>query len=170
MTTKIIVGIVIAIIAFVGCFVPVKEVAYTVTEPLSYQVTGFIDKEQRPRELGRVETTIRLSRDLEDVTEALKSMFARPVESPVGYVGVVNRDTVSGIFTVHFTFYSSGDQYSKDITLHLSPDELGAAQYQATSIDANEDEWSWEYKVTPDTKTVTNYKKITLLDYLLSRF
>ncbi len=80
---------------------------------------------------------------------------------------MINRDTVSGTFTVHFTFYSSGEQYSKDVTLQLKPNELGEAKYQATSIDANEDEWSWEYKVIPDTKMVTNYKKVTLLDYLL---
>ena len=164
---KIVIGILlaIAIIALVVCLVPLKEVAYTVTEPLSYQVTNFVKKEQRP-EPRRVETTISLSSDLEDITAWLQGMYAPQVECPVGYVDVVNRDTVSGTFTVHFTFYSSGDQYSKDVTLYLKSDELGEAKYQATSINANEDEWSWEYKVTPDTKIVTNYKKVTLLDYL----
>ncbi len=165
MMTKVMVGVVIAIIALVVCLVPLKEVAYTVTEPLSYQVTNFVQKEQRQQEPGRVETTVRISSDLEDFTAALQAMYA---QSPVGYVDVVNRDTVSGTFTVHFTFYSSGDQYSKDVTLYLKPDELGEAKYQATSIDAN-DEWSWEYKITPDTKIVTNYKKVPLLEYLLSR-
>ena len=162
---KVTIGIIIvAVIALIVGFVPIMEVTYTVTEPLSYQATNFVKKEQRQQEPGRVETTISFSQDIEDVTAYLQAIYA---QSPVGYVDVVNRDTVSGTFTVHFTFYSLGDQYSKDVTLYLKPDELGETKYQATSINANEDEWSWEYKVTPDTKTVTNYKKVTLLEYLL---
>lgn len=114
-----------------------------------------------------VHATVEFATTPEEVTAAIKQASASKVESPVGYVGVVNRDTISGTFTVHFTFNSSGKQYSKDVTLQLKPNELGEAKYQATLIDANKDKWSVDYKVTPNTKTVAKYKKVTLLDYFL---
>lgn len=169
------ISVIVWIAVVVFCFVPLREVAYTATEPLSYESNGFFYREPQrdPRKLPPA--TIEFSRGLEEVTAALREAYpsqkqatqAAKVEYPVGYVGVVNRDNISGMFTVHFIFYSSGEQYSKDITFQLNPNELGEAKYHATSVDANGDEWSWEYKVTPDTKTVTKQKRVTLLDYLL---
>ena len=162
---KLVIGIVIAVIIALVGLVPLKEVAYTATEPLSYESEGYLYKEQHtdPR---FIHASVQFSKDLEEVTQAIKQK-PKPAEYPVGYASVVNRDNVSGSFTVHFIFYSSGDQYSEDVTLQLKPNELGEAQYRAIYIDANEDEWSGEYEVIADMKTVTNYKKVTLLRYLL---
>lgn len=183
---KIRAGVIIAIIALAVCFVPLKEVAYTATvdyedtetytetEPLSYEVIAFVKKEQQdPRFISG---SVAFSKDPEEVAKALQEVYK---QIPVGYVLVQNTDVVSGTFAVRITFYTPGEQDTKDVTLQLRPEELGEAKFYATSINADKDEWSWEYKVTPDTKKVTKertvlkqrcetrYKKVSLLEYLL---
>ncbi len=75
MMTEIMVGIVIAIIALVVCFVPLKEVAYTATEPLSYQEyqeMGFVVKEQQPDPDPRsIHATVEFASTPEEVRQAL---------------------------------------------------------------------------------------------------
>ncbi|MFC1894309.1 hypothetical protein ACFLYR_09935 [Chloroflexota bacterium] len=172
---KIMTGILVAIIiALVVGFIPLKEVTYTATdiaiEPLSYQVTALVKEEQLVQPF--ISSDIAFSRDEEQIAEALKQAYQQIL---VAYVSVHNTDTVSGAFYVHIVFYApTGDQYAKGITLQLRPGELKEAKYGVSSIDANIDDLTWDYKITPEekttTKTATNYKKVSIFEYLLSRF
>ena len=196
MKISITVGVVIAVLALVAGFVPIIEVPYTKTvqyqdtetysaiEPLSYEVVGFCKKEQRPGS-SFVRSSVAFSKDLDLIRKALTESNK---QVPVGYVIVQNKDIIHGIFGVHITFYSQGKEFTHEETLKLSPDELETVKYYATwktdmpftiAINADRDEWSWEYKVTPDTKTVqkertvtkerpeTRYKKVPVFEYLL---
>lgn len=164
--------IVLGVILIVFCFVPLKEVAYTATEPLSYESEGFVHKEQRPAPDPRsVHATVEFLKDPDDIAQAMRDM-SDPPECPVAYVTVQNTDTISGAFAVLIGFNTAEDYYSNytgditDITLQLRPGELELVKFYAADINADYDEWSWMYEVIPQTKTLTNYKKVTLFDYL----
>jgi hypothetical protein len=87
---------------------------------------------------------------------------------PIGCVTVKNADSVSGTFTVHFTFYTwdkgtpenlievMRSEYVDDQTVELQPDEIGTAKYPAHDIDLDSewDEWLWEFEVIPSTKLI----------------
>lgn len=70
-------------------------------------------------------------------------------------------------FSVEFQFRTPDDTYSGIHAVALKPGEVGVAKYPFYAIDTNDDQWSWEYEVCPDTKWVTRYKKVTLPKYLL---
>ena len=168
---KMVTGILLAIIiAIIVGLVPIIEVPYSVTEPLSYQGDGFVRKEERPG-ANFVLSTVAFSKDQAAISAALHEAYKT---IPVAYVTVKNTDVASGTFTVRITFYTPTDQYTNDITLQLRPGELETAKYYAywktdkpftITIDADKDEWSWKYEVTPDTKVVNYHKKVPLLDY-----
>jgi hypothetical protein len=150
---KLIIGCLIAIvIVLILAFVPIMEFTYADAEPLSYQATELVKKEQR-----------NLNPEL---TQAYEEIL-------VAYVSVRNTDTVSGTFDVHIAFYTpTGHKYAIDVTLQLSPDEQKEAKYGVSSVDANItganiDELSWDYKVTPGRKSVTKHKKGSIFEYLL---
>jgi hypothetical protein len=205
------IGIIVAA-ALVLCLVPLKTVAYTVmadyqdTEtyyenepyevPLDYDVTkSYVDKDTR---LERHRIIIGGEVLQDEIVE---------VSSPIGCVMVQNIANVSGTFNVGFSFYALdkfeaelfkegrtesefkeymkivGEKYNSNKNLNLESGEAGTAKYNAYDINMDEDEWFWEYEVTPGTKTEYNqvekqrtvtkqrsetcYKKVTLLDYLL---
>jgi hypothetical protein len=81
------------------------------------------------------------------------------ITCPIGCVDLQNTDTVAGIFIVRFSF-STWDfgpvEYSGSQTLELQPNEIATAKYTASEIELNgeNDDWSWEFEVTPSTKTV----------------
>ncbi len=80
-----------------------------------------------------------------------------------------------------------GEKYNGYESHNLELGEVGTAKYSVQDINIDEDAWFWEFKITPDTKTVTEteygevekqrtvtkerletrYKNVTLLDYLL---
>ncbi len=160
---KIIIGIlVVLVIALVVGFVPI----ITVTEPLTYQATPLVKKEQLdPVMQSLILSTVAFSKNSEEISQALQQAY----QTVFGcIVSVRNTDTVSGTFDVHIVFSTpTGRQYPKDITLQLRPGELKEARHGVSSIDADIDKLSWDYKVTP---TVTKNKKVPIFDYLLSRF
>ena len=205
------VGVIMVIAAIVVCAIPLKTIAYTVTVdyqdtetyyedepyevPLGYEVTkSYVDKDTR---LERHQIIIGGEVVQDEVVE---------VSSPIGCVIVQNTDNVSGTFNVVFSFYAMdkaiadahrdtfghldkgdirvlGEKYMGNDSVNLESGKTGTAKYNAYEIDMDEDEWFWEYEVTPGTKTeykqvekqrtVTKqrpeprYKKVTLLDYLL---
>lgn len=71
----------------------------------------------------------------------------------------------SAIFEVYFTFNTPEEIYSGSDRIGLMPGEVGTVEYRVYKINMDEDEWTWEYEVIPDTKWVTRYKKVTLLAY-----
>jgi hypothetical protein len=87
---------------------------------------------------------------------------------PIGCVTLKNTDSVSGTFTVHFTFYTWDKgtpehlielmriEYIGDQTVELQPDEIGTVRYSAYDIDLDSewDDWSWEFEVIPSTKLI----------------
>jgi len=190
------VGVIIAIVALVVCLVPLREVAYTVT--VDYQDTETY-YENVPYE--EMETYTEAEPLGYEVVKAYDYIDAGII--PVVCVTVRNTDTDAGIFTVHFTVKVSGTtitpgriqlwsvSHSDDKELHLKSGETKTAKHHAVYVDIDRNDWSWNYKVTPDTKTVekqrtvtkyrqvekqrtvtkqhpeTRYKTVTLLDYLL---
>ena len=74
------------------------------------------------------------------------------------------------IFTVYFTFYTQGETFSDSYAFGLKAGEVGTAEYHVYAINMEEDEWSWEYEVSPAIKWVTHYKRVPIFEYLLSRF
>ena len=97
---KIVVGVILAIIAVVVCFVPLKEVAYTVTVDYQDVETYYEDE---PYEA--IETYYETEPLSYEVVEA----FAQVEETtPVAYVTLRNRDSVAGTFTVQLTLLESG--------------------------------------------------------------
>jgi len=75
--------------------------------------------------------------------------------------------TSSAIFTVYFTFNTPEETYSGSDGIGLMPGEVATVEYRVYEINMDEDEWTWEYDVSPDTKWVARYKKVSLLDYWL---
>jgi hypothetical protein len=87
---------------------------------------------------------------------------------PIGCVTVKNADSVSGTFTVRFTFYTWDKgtpenlieamrrEYVSDQTVELQPDEIGTVKYSAYDIDLDSEshEWIWEFEVIPSTKLI----------------
>jgi hypothetical protein len=203
MKVGIIISIAIAIAVLVIALVPLTEVAYTVTvdyeatetyyerepyqatetyyetQPLTYEVVkSYIDtgsyKTRRQLIIGGIVFQ-------DEIVE---------ISYPIGSVTLRNTDTVSGTFTVQFTFYAlrdkdfwrdpfgrapseafikmMGRRYSGFETLHLEPSETRTVRkdydirtYPVYEIDIHRDAWFWEYEVTPDTKEVERERTVT---------
>ena len=167
---KIVIGVlVVVVIALVGVFVPIM----TVSEPLSYQTTKLVKKEQLDPELrSAILSTVAFSTNQNAISKALMQANQQFL---VIYISVRNTDIASGIFNVHIVFLTpTGDQYkdAKDITLSLKPGELQEAKYGVSDImDADKgqlydiDKLSYDYKVIPTIK----YIKVPIFNWVLSK-
>lgn len=151
---------------------PYQDVeTYYDTEPLTFEVVkSFIDtdsySERRRIVIGGVV--------IQD--EVVKVKF------PIGCVELQNTDTISGTFRVNFSFYAVdkftfeslnlsgdeeglkffGEEYSGIDSLTLEPSAKGTATYSISDIDMdNNDEWIWEYEVTPGTKRIAKEREVT---------
>ncbi len=165
---KIITGVLIAIIvALVVCFIPLKEAAYTVIEPLDYQEQSYVKRGDSSDLRRAILSTVAFSKDIEEIQEALRIAYSFAEYYPIGSVAIRNTDKIQGTFEVEITFQSGDDQYTEKFTLELKPGQIEEVSMSASGIHYEKDKWSWEYEVTPDTKRVTRYKRVTLLDYLL---
>ena len=194
MKVGIIIFIVLAIIASVICFAPLISVAYTVD--LEYQTTETYYANEPYEEIEIYYEEVPLTYEVVD------SFWREKKGNPCGYVEVKNTDDAYGLFTVEFTFsvgythISPGSivlgsyVFKANEELYVEPDQTKTATHRENNIDID-DNWSWNYKVTPDKKSVeyqrtvtkyrqvektrpvityrteTRYKKVTILDYLL---
>ena len=68
---------------------------------------------------------------------------------------------------VEFVFLNEGETYTHEETVALLPGEVRTVECRAWQIDMDEDAWSWEYEVRPDSKWVTKYKRVTPFEYWL---
>jgi uncharacterized protein YxeA len=163
---KIVMGIlVIAVIALVVGFIPLKEVTDTHSEFLKYKVTGYTREEQTDSQLRQmILSSVASSKDLGAISEALKLAYQKYI---VAYVEVENTDTEAGSFPLAIIFNTPKGEDRKVFDIYLKPGESKVEKY---GIDAPNGEWSAEYLVIPDWKTVTTTEKLTLFQYLLSRF
>jgi hypothetical protein len=188
------VGVIIAVVAIVGCLVPLKTVAYTVM--VDYQDTETYYEDEP------YEVTETYSEAVPLDYEVVKTSGYIDNEVPVVSVTLRNTDTTSGTFNVHFTIKVScmtitqsainmwSTEYVNDKGLYLEPGQTKTASYHADDVDIGTCDWSWNYTVT-GTKTVekqrtvtkyrqvekqrtvtkqhpeTRYKEVTSLDYLL---
>ncbi len=135
--------------------------------PLNYEVVESYIEEETITERHRLEIEGEVVRD-----ELVEKRI------PVGYVTVQNKDNVSGTFELQISFYAvnkriaelhkeiygrfrkdilkrMGEEYSRKEKHELDPSEKGTAKYRVPDINTEEDEWFWEFEVTPNTKTVT---------------
>lgn len=135
-----------------------------IRHPLAYEVVDFFLEQDTFTERRRIVIGDQVIQD--EVVE---------VTFPIGCVTVKNLDNISGTFIVHFAFYSLdkdiaetyketfgeinkqlmksiGDQYSKDISLNLEAGETNTAKYPVRDISMDEDEWFWEFEISPSTK------------------
>jgi len=181
-------GVFIVIGLLVVCLVPFSTVAYSVNVtyedietyseemPLDYDVTEtHIDEHPNFVTCSRIV-------GMDFVWEEVKNVL------PIAHVTVRNTDSVSGTFTVHFTFHPTSGAESGcspawedtwNESLNLAPGEEKTAIYIPYSNGITKNGYSWEYEVNPGTKTIekqrtvtrqrpeTRYKKVTLLDYWL---
>lgn len=196
MIKKIVIGTVVTLVALlIICLVPLKEVAYTVT--VDYQDTETYYEAEPYEETETYTETVPLDYEVVDSDEHIEGT------TPVVSVTVQNTDSVSATLTIRFSIKFSGmtitkssiniwsKEYSDEKELHLKPGEAKTAKHRADYVDADRNDWSWNYEVSPDTKTVekqrtvtkykqverqrtvvkqrpeTRYKKVTLLDYSL---
>lgn len=198
--------------ALVICLVPLKEVAYTVA--VDYEDIETYYEYEPYEDIETFTETVPL--DYEVVEAYLSSDIqwegqgvvppSIPVV-PVCCAQVRNIDTVPGTFDVHFSFVVNhisiaaasirfwSEEYEGREELYLKPGETKTVKHCFDEVNLNElkrsDDFSWGYKITPDTKmvekqrTVTKYrqvekertvtkqrpeiryKKVTLLDYFL---
>ena len=155
------VSIIIAITAIVVCLAPTKTESYTEAVPLSYEVDGFAKMEQRD-DAQFILGSVAWSKDPNEIREALNEAY-RGV--PTGYVVVQNTDSISGTFEVQLIFKTSKGQDTENFTSKLNLGELKKIRHQAVNIKTKE--WSFNYKVIPEKKTVTKQKTLTLLQYML---
>ena len=174
----IMVGVIIVIMALIVCFVPFKEVAYTVmveyqeTEPYLVESTEPLDYEVVNTKVDMTTVTHESSIVIGGIGESYSTWEE---EVPVACVFVRNTDSTSGTFNVSFSVLKPFDELMLTQALNLSPGQTGEAQCLAHELG------QWEYEVIPGTKTVTmteyrevtkqrpetRYKKVTLLDYWL---
>jgi len=189
MKIGIVAGIVVAILALVVCLVPLKTVAYTVL--VDYEDTETYYESEPYEDIETYTETVPLDYEVVENEAYIEGT------TPVVSVAVQNTDSVSGTFTVRLSIRSNiwGELiYFLDYDekeLYLKPGETGTATNRADDVNAEENDWSWSYDVTPATKEVekerpvtkyrqvekqrtvtkqrqeTRYKKVTLLDYLL---
>lgn len=164
MKVGITVGIVVAILALVICFVPLKEVANHRTEAVGYQTQSYVKEGYFDSRftLG----SVAFSKDIGEIEAALQEAYGTPEYYPIGCVVVENTDEVQGTFEIEIAFYSGDEQYADVFTLDLEPGQMEEVSMSAP-IHYEKDEWSWKYEVTPSTKQVTYYKTVPLLDYWL---
>jgi len=82
------------------------------------------------------------------------------------YVTIENIDTEPGTFVVDFTFKTLYRTLTDSRRLYIFPGETKIAQGLA-DIRLEED-WTWNYKVTPETKTAieTRYQEVPLYKWL----
>jgi len=142
----IIIGIVVAIVLVIW-LVPLKEVAYANPTPLNFEASNYTrtDTVEVYRQVG----SCGCNRELVEVAVQ------------VACVNVTNTDDIAGDFTVIFSgFTPIFAYYSLAVKLSLNVTEQGVAECSTESLD------NWSYEVIPDIKE-TQYKKVTLLDYLL---
>ncbi len=196
MIKKIVIGTVVTLVALlIICLVPLKEVAYTVT--VDYQDTETYYEDVPYEETETYYETKPLD------YKVIKAYDQVEGTTPLVYVTLQNTDSVSGTFNIHFSIQFSGmtithgsitlwsKQYSDDKELDLEPGETKTAKHRADYVDIDRNDWSWNYEVSPDTKTVekqrtvtkyrqvekqrtvtkqrpeTRYEKVTLLEYLI---
>jgi len=194
MKVGIIIFIILAIAALVVCFAPLISIAYIVN--LEYQTTETYYEDEPYQDIEIYYETMPLN------YEVLDSFVREKKGNPCGYVEVQNLDEAAGLFTVEFSFsvgYTSispgsivlsSRTYKTNEELYLEPDQTKTARHREDNINMD-DNWSWSYEVTPDTKSVehqrtvtkyrqveqerlvttyrteTRHKKVTILDYLL---
>jgi len=151
----------IALIAVIGCLIPLKEITYTKAESLDYEAKGYTKIEQRD-DAAFYRSKVAWSTNVSEVIVALHKSYE---SRPTGYVEVQNKDTTSGVFDVQIIFTTPEKQYVKNYSPPLHSGELITIRYQALDIEG--DNWSFDYKVTPDTRIVTKQRLETLLNYWL---
>ncbi len=195
MKIGITVGVILAIVALLFCFAPLKTVAYTVT--VDYQDTETYYESEPYEDTETYSETVPLDYEVVDSDEHIEGT------TPVVSVTVQNTDSVSATFTIRFSIKFSGmtitqssinmwsKEYSDEKELDLKPGETKTAKHRANDVNVEENDWSWNYEVSPDTRTEeeqrtvtkyrqvekqrtvtkqrpeTRYKKVTLLDYWL---
>ena len=157
--------VIIAIIALVVCLVPLKEVAYTVTVDYQDTETYYVDEPYEDTETYY--ETVPLD------YEVVKAFAQVEGTTPVVYVTLQNRDSVSGTFTVQLTLWESGITITKssmefwsrpypyEELLDLQPNETKTIKYSADGIDIIRNDWDWIYGITPSTKTIEKERTIT---------
>jgi hypothetical protein len=163
---KKILGILIAvIIALVVGFVPIMEVTNTWLEFLSYEATAYTQEKQADSELQQIILSgVAFSEDPEEIREALELAYQKYV---VAYVEVKNTDTEAGAFPLAIIFDTPEGEDRKTFDLYLEPGEAEVVKY---SIAAPKGGWTAKHLIIPDLKTVTTTEKVTLFEYLRSRF
>jgi hypothetical protein len=128
----------------------------TLTEievPLTYEVTDYFDDTGSYSERRRI-----VIGDVVFQDEVVEVFY------PIGHVTVENTDSVVGTFTLTFEFLQYNDffpdneffadRYNGEVSLTIEPSDTGTATYGVQELDIAEGEWSWEYSVTPSTKTI----------------
>jgi len=165
MKIGITVGVVIAILALVVCLVPIMEVPYT--ETVQYQDTETYYEDEPYEDTETYSDTVPLDYE---VVEAFAQVEGT---TPVVYVTLRNRDSVSGTFTVQLTLLESGititkssmEFWSRDYPynelLSLQPNETKTIKYGADGIDIIHNDWDWIYSITPSTKTIEKERTTT---------
>jgi len=155
------VGVIIAI-TLISCFVPIVKVEYWI-ERGNHTEIAYVEK-VRNSDSELIASIYAFSHNPHEIKQALEGSSK---EVPVGYVLVQNTDSVStNSYDVTITFYSQGEKFSHNEIVLLSPGELETVKYYAWDIDANKDEWSWEYRVMPK-EWMIQYRRVTLLNYFL---
>ena len=160
------VGVVVIVAALVLCFAPLKEVGYTVVADYQDTETYYEDEPYQDTETY-YETELLAC----EVVEAFAQVEGT---TPVVYVTLQNRDSVSGTFTVQFTLSESGSTITKSSMyfwsidhpyeglLNLQPDEIETIKCSGDGIDIINNDWDWSYSITPGTKTVEKERTVTL--------
>lgn len=177
---KVAVSIVIVVaIALIVGFVPIVDVPYSVlvqyqdtetyteTVPLAYQAESYA-------------TDDIVLQHWETIIPGLPPMSGvKEIPIKVASVDVRNTDVITGSFTVFFSGFSP--MFSSDsLTVKL---DLSPGQEKTASCPADSDEiGDWSYSIRPGTKSVekerpvtrqrteTRYKKVSIFEYLRSRF
>ena len=163
--TGILVAVVIALVVLIVGFIPLKEVTNTGQEFLTYKVTGYTQEEQVDPQLRQmILSSVTFSKDTEAISEAMKQAYQKYI---VAYVQVENTDKEEGAFPLAIIFYTPKGEDRKVFDIYLKPSEAKVVKY---GIEAPNGEWSVKTLVIPDLKKVTTTEKLTLFEYLLSRF
>lgn len=164
MKAGIITFIILAIAALVICLAPLISVAYPVTFEYQDTETYYEDEPYEDVEIYYEEVPLNY--------EVVDSYVKERKGNPCGYVEVRNLDEVSGAFNVDFSFsvsYTSispgsivlsSRTYKAKEELHIEPQETRIAKHREEHVNM-EDNWSWSYEVTPDTKSVERQRAVT---------
>lgn len=149
----------VAIALFV-CFVPTSFYLATYTQT-EYEVNGYTQIE-RIDGWQFIQGGAAWSRETGEVVDALRKSYQ---SCPTAYVEVQNKDKTSVVFNVQIIFTASGKRYVKNYSLSLHSGELTTVRYQECDIEG--DNWSFDYKVTPEGGVTIECKRLPLLNYFL---